>query len=302
MKRLPDPLMGLSEYPFSRHYYERPDGLALQYVDEGSGQPVVMVHGNPTWSFFYRRLIQALSPKYRCLVPDHLGMGLSSRPLPEEYGFRLADRADDLTALMKHWQIGEPVHLVAHDWGGPIALSWAVDNPEAVASITIMNSGTRIPEGYRMPLKLAIFRHFAPLGTFMAQQLNLFVGGTATCGAVRPLSREARQGLTAPYRRRDGRLAVARFVADIPLSPKHPSYELLRQIDQKLAGALAVKPLALAWGLRDFVFNRTVFMDWRARFPQAPTLVLPEAGHYLMEDEPKKVVGFVSQFIAEIRQ
>ena len=301
MKRLPDPLIGLPEYPFTRNYFERPDGLAMQYVDEGSGPPVLMVHGNPTWSFFYRRLINALAPNFRCLAPDHLGMGLSSRPRPDEYNFDLAARAADLAALADHWHISEPIHLVAHDWGGPIAMSWAVEHPDRVASVTIMNSGLRIPPKYHLPLKLALFRQFTPLGTFLAQRLNLFVDGTASFGVTTPLGQEARQGFTAPYRKSEDRLAVARFVADIPLSPAHPSYQYLKEIDRKAGDLLTAKPLALVWGLQDFVFNRTVFLDWQARFPQAKTLVLPEAGHYLMEDEPQQVTRFISQFISGIK-
>ncbi len=224
-------------------------------------------------------------------------MGLSSRPTERQYRFRLADRAADLEALVEHWNLTEPAHLVVHDWGGPIGLAWATRHPDRVASVTVMNSGTRIPAGYRMPMKLALFKRFTPLGRFLAQNRNWFVRGTAAFGVVKKLDQAARRGLAAPYQKPEQRLAVARFVHDIPLTPGHPSFDLLAAVDQRLEALLAQKPLTLVWGLRDFVFNRAVFLDWRRRFPQATALALPEAGHYLLEDEPARVTAWVRDFI-----
>ena len=285
----------MPEYRFRRNFYTRSDGLMLHYVDEGQGPPVVMLHGNPTWSFMYRRLIAGLCGRYRCLAPDHMGMGFSSRPSVNKYGYRLADRVTDLGELMDHWRITEPVHLVVHDWGGPIGLSWAVDHPDRVASVTVMNSGVRVPPDYHMPLKLALFKSCPFVGSFLAHDLNLFVRGTACFGTVKGLSPAARRGLTAPYDEGADRLAVARFIEDIPLAPDHPSYARLAETDRKLPELLAEKPITLIWGLRDFVFNRAVFLDWRQRFPEAPALVLPEAGHYLLEDEPDRIGAYMSK-------
>ncbi len=287
--------------PFASHYYQRPDGLKLHYLDEGHGPAVVMLHGNPSWSFLYRRLISALAPRHRCLAPDHLGMGLSDRPKENQYAFRLQDRIADLSALMEHWRIDGPVHLAAHDWGGPIALGWAVENPHRVASLTLMNTALRQGPGYSLPLRLKLFRLWAPLGELLARRFNLFAWGTAFFGSKRGLSPEAWDGFLAPYKRPEDRLALARFVADIPLSPGHPSWELLKSIDRQVDEKLAAKPLALVWGLRDFVFNRRLFLDWRARFPQAPALILPEAGHYLMEDAPEPICAFIAKFIEGIQ-
>ena len=298
-------LPSLAEYRFRRNFYTRPDGLMLHYVDEGDGPPVVMLHGNPTWSFFYRRLIADLGGRYRCLAPDHMGMGFSSRPGVNKYNYRLADRVADLGELMDHWRLKEPAHLVLHDWGGPIGLTWAVNHPERVASVTVMNSGVRVPPEYHMPLKLALFKSCPLVGSFLSHDLNLFVRGTAFCGSVKGLSPEARQGLTAPYMDGADRLAVARFIEDIPLNRDHPSYALLAETDRGLPEFLAAKPLTLIWGLRDFVFNRAVFLDWRRRFPEAQALVLPEAGHYLLEDEPDRVSarlgGRLDELTATIR-
>lgn len=287
----------IADFHFSRHYFELANGHRLHYVDEGAGPLVLMVHGNPTWSFFWRHLIRAL-PGFRCLAPDHLGMGLSSRPLAHEYSFRLSERVADLSALMDAAAPDGPVHVVAHDWGGPIALGWAAANPGRAASVTLMNTGSRIPGGYKLPWRLEIFKRLTPLGSLLAVRANLFAWGAAAFGTVKPLGEAARQGFLLPYQDASQRLAIGKFVEDIPLSPRHPGYRTLVDIDEGLERLLGEKPLNLVWGLRDFVFNRRVFLDWQERFPQASTLVLPEAGHYLMEDEPERVTAQVRDFIS----
>jgi haloalkane dehalogenase len=146
-----------------------------------------------------------------------------------------------------------------------------------------------------MPWRLGLFRLAAPLGDLLARRLNWFARGAAFFGPVRPLGPEARRGFLAPYAR--DRLALARFLEDIPLNPGHPSFELLRRLDQRFDEARRGTPRALVGGLRDFVFDRRIFLDWRARRPEAETLVLPEAGHYLLEDEPDRILEFLRAFL-----
>ena len=287
----------LEEFPFQRRFFSHPNGFKQHYLDEGNGPPVIMVHGNPTWSFYYRNLVADLSKNYRCLVPDHIGMGLSCRPKADEYGFTLAERIADLGALVDSWNLDAPAHLIVHDWGGPIGLGWAVNNPDKVASVTVLNSGIRIPLDYRLPPQLSLFRFSGPLGNLLAWKANLFLWGAGTFGVVTKMSPAASRGLYAPYLRADNRLAVARFVQDIPLNPTHVSASLLAEIDSKVDALLATKPLGLVWGVRDFVFNRRVLFDWQARFPEAKTLALPEAGHFVLEDEPQHIVAWIRKFI-----
>ncbi|MDR1546612.1 MAG: alpha/beta fold hydrolase, partial [Deltaproteobacteria bacterium] len=295
--RLPNVRQGLwrEECPFKSRWFEQPGGRLTHYFDEGHGPPVVMVHGNPSWSFMWRRLIGGLHG-FRRLAPDHLGLGLSSRPGPG-YGFRLTDRLADFSAWLESLRLEEPVHLVVHDWGGPIGLSWAGLHPELTASLTIMNTGLRAPADYRPPARLRLFAGPSPLRRLLAVKLGLFHRGLLRCGSVRPLSPAAADGFAAPCRLAAWREAIGRFVGDIPLRPDHPSRPALEAADRNF-DRLADKPVLLAWGLRDFVFSLAFLDDFRRRRPAARTLALPRAGHWLLEDEPARVLAAVSEFLA----
>jgi haloalkane dehalogenase len=252
-----------------------------------------MVHGNPTWSFMWRRLIDGLEG-YRRLAPDHLGMGLSSRPPAPR---RLAERIGDLGAFIDSLGPIGPVHLVVHDWGGPIGLGWAARRPERVASLAIMNTGLRLPPGAKIPWRLAAFKSFRPLGRLLAETFGLFTLGLARTGTFRPLSKAAESGFLAPYRLAAHRGAVADFVEDIPLGPGHPSFEALAEAERGFA-RLAEKPTLLAWGLGDFVFGPAFLDDFKARAPGAAVLAMGSAGHLLLEDEPERVVAAVRAHLA----
>jgi haloalkane dehalogenase len=266
----------------------------MHYLDEGSGPALLMVHGNPTWSFMYRKVVSAFRGGFRCLAPDHLGMGLSERPAGGRRD--LAGRAADLGEFIDRVVPEGPVRILAHDWGGPVALSWAVRHPERVASVCLMNTGLRIPQGYSLPWRLACFQRFGRLGTFMARDLGLFARGLLKAGTVRPLPPAAAQGLAAPYSRRELRDAVAGFVSDIPWRPDHPSRAYLAETDSLFEPSLSGKPFLLAWGMQDFVFTPLFLYDIKRRIPRARTLALQRSGHYLLEDEPAKILRALTRF------
>jgi haloalkane dehalogenase len=288
-----------NEYSFRSRYFELGPNQALHYVDEGEGPPVVMVHGNPTWSFMYRRLIKNLKG-YRRLALDHLGMGLSGRP-GRDYSFSLKDRLSDFSRWLEYLKLTQPVHLIVHDWGGPIGLGWAGQHPEQVASLTIMNTGLRQPKGFTMPTKLAIFKYFNFLGRLLATELNLFLAGTIRFGTIRPMPPEIQSGFMAPYLVAAHRESLSRFVADIPLNSKHPSRQTLVNIDHNFE-RLADKPALLIWGLKDFVFTKVFLEDFRSRLPKAKILALPRAGHCLLEDEPEIILSSLNSFLKNSSQ
>lgn len=290
MERLP-------QYPFAGRYYAHPNGLKQHYLDEGTGPPVVMVHGNPSWSYLYRRVVLGLSDRHRCLVPDHIGMGWSDKPDDRQYRYRLDQRLADFTAWLDHVEPTAPIHLIVHDWGGMIGLAWAVRHPERVARLVILNTAAfpMLP-GKRLPWTLALVRNTA-LGAFLVLRLNAFAVGATRFGVVQPLPAEVRRAFVAPYARPAQRIATLRFVQDIPLGPDDPSYATVDATGAAL-GRLADKPTLICWGLKDFVFDADYLAEFRRRFPSAQVHAFERAGHYLLEDEHERIVPLIRRFLS----
>jgi haloalkane dehalogenase len=283
-------------FPFESHFLDR-SGLRYHYLDEGSGQPVVMVHGNPTWSFFYRDLVTALRDQYRAIVPDHIGCGLSDKPGDDRYSYRLASRIDDLEALLEHLDVKRNVTLVLHDWGGPIGMGWAARHPERVARIVLFNTAAfPLPATKKLPWQLALVRDRREMG-WLVQGLNFFAWTASHVASKSGLSREVRRAYLAPYDSWDNRIATLRFVQDIPLGPGDPSYPLALQIHASLAHFRAT-PALICWGERDFVFDEPFLRQWQIELPKAEVHRFPRAGHYTIEDAKDEIVPLVRAFLA----
>lgn len=284
-------------YPFTSHFFDRGSGLRMHYLDEGSGgNPVLMLHGNPSWSFYYRNLVQALSATHRCIVPDHIGMGLSDKPDDEAYSYTLSQRIDDLEALIKSLSLSEPLTLVVHDWGGMIGFGWAVKHPEQIARLVILNTAAfPMPKDKAFPGLLRLTR--TPLGAFLVRGFNAFAWGAARVGCTRTkMSKQVSRAYRAPYDSWKNRIATLRFVQDIPLGPKDAGFELIQEIAAKLHLFRGV-PALIAWGARDFVFDEPFLRQWREFLPQAQVHVLADAGHYVLEDAADEIVPLISSFV-----
>lgn len=283
-------------FPFEGRYLDR-DGLRLHYLDEGAGEPVVMLHGNPTWSLYFRALVLALRPTHRAIVPDHIGMGRSDKPGDDRYQYRLQSRIDDLELLLERLGVVRDVTLVMHDWGGMIGMGYALRHPERIARLVVMNSAAfHVPPGAHVPLSLRLVRSTA-LGTFAVRGLNALARGAAAVSCKRrPMSRELRRAYCAPYDSWAHRIATLRFPQDAPLAPTDASYALLTEIDAGLA-RFRETPALLCWGEQDFVFGQAVLDEWRARWPQAELLRLPDCGHYVLEDAPEEICARVQAFL-----
>ena len=274
-------------------------GHTMAYVDEGSGPPVLLVHGNPTWSFYFRSLLTALPPLgLRAIAPDHIGMGRSDKPSAADYPHTLARRVADFGELVDGLGLTEPLSLVVHDWGGAIALAWAVDNVERVDKLVVLNTGAfPLPPGKGMPWSLTAAR-LPLLGDVAVRRLNAFSRGALVLGTGRRwLGREARAGLLAPYDSPEHRVAVAEFVRDIPLSPGDPAYSVLERTESRLH-LLRDVPTLVCWGMRDPVFDATVLEHLLTHFPQAEVHRYPDAGHYVLEDAADRIVPLVTRMLA----
>jgi haloalkane dehalogenase len=285
-------------YPFTGCWLQQPAGR-MHYLDEGPREapPVLMLHGNPSWSFYYRNLVTALRNTHRCIVPDHLGCGLSDKPGQKDYDYHLASRIDDLDRLIKSLQLKKPLTLVVHDWGGMIGMAWAVKNPGLIDRLVIMNTAAfPKPADKRLPPALALARN-SRFGAWLVLQCNAFAEAAARVGFKKPVSEEVRAAYTGPYNSPANRIATLRFVQDIPLSEKDPGFDIVRDTAEHL-GQFGNKPCLLVWGEKDFVFDQPFLNTWLKTFPQAELERLPDCGHYVLEDGGPKLLDRIVQFIA----
>lgn len=285
-------------YPFESRYHTI-RGFKYHYVDEGRGEPLLMLHGNPTWSFYYRALIKELSITHRCIAPDHIGCGLSDKPGARRYAYELKSRIGDTEMFVDKLNIQEKLTLIVHDWGGMIGTAYALEHPEKIGRMVIMNTAAFLPPmKKRIPLRLQMIRSIRPFAAPAVLGLNLFARCALYMAPKKKLSREVKQGLLAPYNSWRNRIATLKFVQDIPLVRGDKSYDIVEQSDDQLH-RLADIPMLILWGRHDFVFDMDYFTEWQRRFPKARSLVFDDAGHYLVEDIPEKIIESIKAFLAE---
>lgn len=288
------------EYPFASLWLDvaqpgQPP-LWLHYLDEGprDAPVVVLLHGNPTWSFYWRRLVTALRGSSRCVVPDHLGCGLSDRP--QGWSYRLADHIANVQRLLAHLDV-KRFSLVVHDWGGAIGAGVATARPDAVERLVITNTAAfrskDIPPSIAS-CRIPVFGRVAVLG------FNGFARAATFRAVERPLTKAAKAGLLAPYGNAHDRLATLRFVEDIPMDEGHPSWATLTRIEEQLP-TLGEKPMLILWGDADFCFTPKFRATWQRLFPKAEVHAWEDVGHYVMEDAPERVVPLVTRFLGERR-
>ncbi|MGC9451017.1 MAG: alpha/beta fold hydrolase [Oceanipulchritudo sp.] len=277
-------------YPFRAHFHGTAEGR-LHYVDEGKGPPVVMLHGNPTWSFFYRDLILALREKHRCLVPDHLGCGLSDKP--QSYRpYTLEGHVRRTCEWIDRVDPGN-FHLVVHDWGGAIGFGVARLVPERIRSISILNTAAfPFPS---IPLRISACR-IPGVGALLVRGANAFARGATRMASVEPLSEAVREGYLFPYDTWRNRVAVHAFVKDVPMRKGHRSRKTLEAIEESL-GQWQKRPVQMIWGMRDWCFHREILGVWESILPMAEIHRLENAGHYLLDDAGEEVARLVGEFL-----
>jgi len=286
-------------YPFLSRWLGLPRGR-LHYLDEGASDVskpracLLFVHGNPTWSFHWRRLIRHLSDRYRCVAIDHMGCGWSEKP---DRWLSLEDHIENLTALIE--SLDPPAHqitLFAQDWGGAIGLGAMLRMPERLQRMVLFNSGA-FPPPY-IPWQIRACR--VPwLGRLAVQGGNLFSRAALrmTLARCRRLEPAVAAGYLAPYDTWAHRRAVYGFVRDIPYRPHHPTWRLLAKIERQLP-SLDHVPAALIWGLRDWCFRPECLERFVALWPNAQVYRLADVGHWVVEDAPQESLAIVEQFLA----
>ncbi|WP_151524936.1 alpha/beta fold hydrolase [Serinicoccus kebangsaanensis] len=266
----------------TRRWHVLDNGPLLARAEGEVQGTVLAVHGNPTWSYLWRRILDQAPTGWRVIAVDQLGMGWSERT---ESPRTLAQRVADLSSLTERLGVSGPVVTLAHDWGGPISLGWALRHRDQLAGVVLTNTAVHQPVEHAAPAVIRLAR--APmLLARVCRSTPAFVRGT-TALSVPPLPREVRDAFAAPYTTADRRSAVADFVRDIPFEPDHPSRAAL---DEIAAGTATLDvPALLLWGPRDPVFSERYLEDLLRRLPHADVQRYPGASHLVLEDRPEGV-------------
>lgn len=287
-------LVSAKPLPFASHFLQVGE-LRMHYLDEGSGPAVLLLHGNPTWCYYFRRLIPHLSVSFRVIAPDYLGCGLSDHP--EDRHFRAVHRIEQLQALLDHLKI-QRFSLVMHDWGGPIGTGLALRNLDRLDRMVYLN--TTLTETESLP---KIIRKAATpiIGKFLTKHSMRFLKLTTDFGVAKKLPRDVRRGYLYPYRTRARRTAIWDFVDDIPFDSTHPTYSEMMKIAEGMT-ALRNIPVKIIWGLRDPCFHREMLTKVARHFPQAQVIEIPEASHLVLEDAPEIVHPAVKDFLEADRE
>lgn len=295
--------MSYPGYPFESHFVTI-DGQRLHYVDEGQGETLLMLHGNPTWSYLYRHLISALKDEFRCIALDHLGFGFSDKPRHGDYSMRA--HAMRLAGFVDELEL-EGVTLVGQDWGGVIGLCWATRHKHSVRRLVLMNTTgfvparrkTRLPPVGLLPL-MAL--RLPGLGELFVNGMNGFAKRLVPAGVEHKerLSPRVMEGYTDPYPTWASRRAHLASVRQIPITRRHPTWRLLMEIGAGLEGWDV--PTQLVWGMKDPVFAPWFLEEFERRLPNhAPSLRLPDASHFLQEDAPEPIAGAIRAFMHKTR-
>ncbi len=286
-----NPALWRSLYPFESRQLMLGD-LRYHYIDEGAGDVLLLVHGNPSGSFYWRNLVQALAPRYRGIAIDHIGCGLSDKP--RHYPYRLAQHVANLGQLVETLDLRD-VTLLAHDWGGAIGMGTALAHRDRFARYVLFN--TAAFRSRQMPWRIRVCRT-PVLGKVALQGFNAFARA-AVYMAVEHHDRmtpAVKAGLLAPYDSWAHRQAIYRFVLDIPMSPRHPSYGTLLDIERGLP-MLASAPFLFVWGMRDWCFTPQFLNRFLEFYPAAEVHRLEDAGHYVVEDAYERIVPIVESFL-----
>lgn len=266
-------------------------------LDVGSGSPVVMLHGNPTWSIYFRNVVLALKDRFRCIVPDHIGCGLSDKPGTDRYDFSLKSRVDDLEHLLDSLGVQEPINLIVHDWGGMIGMAYAARFPDRVRTVVAINTGcSRLPTTKQFPATLWLARN-TNLGEWMILKWNTFCLSAAKwCVTRKPLPEAVKNAYLAPYDTPANRMAVLKFVQTIPLKKTDPGFDIVESAEN-VAVQLSHVPVLLLWGMKDFVFDKHFLAAWQRQFPHAKTITWPDCGHYLLDDAGDEAIAKIVNFL-----
>ncbi|WP_031517314.1 alpha/beta fold hydrolase [Desulfofalx alkaliphila] len=280
-------------------------GYKMHYLDEGSGGVLIMLHGNPTWGYLYRNFIPELSKEYRCIVPDFLGFGYSDKPAGEDYS--LQAQSQRLAQFIEKMELNE-ITLVVHDIGGIVGLAWAAEHKHLVKGLVILNNSGSVPEvwgksPYLPPWSYIVLwpLRIPVIGEVMVENLNILHRLVMPLAFSRRdvFTKKIRRGFGYPYRCKADRKAQLSTIRQIPILKSDPIYRMLLKTGQMLNGWQV--PAQIIWGLKDPSSPPRIIKVLERLLPNhRPSVVLPQAGHFLTEEQPEVVLDKIKEFLKTI--
>ena len=287
MKQKPD-WLDVNLYPFKEQYFQTDAGY-MHYIDEGKGRPIIMLHGNPTWSFMYRDLIKKLSKSYRCIAPDYLGFGLSDKPY--KYAYKPKQHAKNIEQLINHLGL-KNVILMVHDWGGPIGLSYASNYPNNVLKIIIFNTWLWPLKGqWKVTLFSWFFGSF--FGRFLTERFNFFVRVIMKIASAKKMSAHVMNHYVQP-------LATKQHAKASWVFPKEVigSTQWLQQLWDK-RNVFSDHPILILWGCKDPMFGKKELKKWQSVLTNYRLQLLESIGHYVPEEGGKQLLHYIEPFLKD---
>lgn len=265
-------------FPYKSHFMTLENGAKIHYIDEGNGQVLLLLHGNPTWSFLYRKIIAGLKDDFRLIAPDYPGFGLSTAP--DSYGFTAQEHADTINAFVKKLDLKD-ITVMVQDWGGPIGFDLAIQQPERIKGFIIGNT-------WAWPLERTGHKVFSTVmggwsGQFGAWCCNGIVKFFMTQGVANALDDNTMEMYEAPFNDRNERRQTHIFPAQL-----WDAKAFLANVHEKLL-TLADKPALLVWGEKDFAFKKPERERFESIFTNHKTILLKNAGHFIQEDVPDEI-------------
>ncbi len=277
----PDPEL----FPFESRWFDSAVG-PVHYIDEGAGPPILFLHGNPDWSFLYRKLVLALRDQFRCIALDYPGFGLSVHP--SDYGFTSKEHAAVVGEFVDHLDLQDFI-VMGQDWGGPIGMAVASERADRVRGL-VMGNTWFWPDSGRIASTFSMVMSSPPLQWLITRR-NFFVSPMMKRTLRAKLSDAEFAHYVDVVPTAKSRAGIAEFPRQI-----RAARPWLREVEERVRATLSDKPLLLTWGMRDPAFGRGAFIDtWLTTFSNTTLVRMEDAGHYIQEDAPESIAQAIQE-------
>ena len=272
-------------FPFRNNFLHLDDGTKIHYIDEGEGPVLLMLHGNPTWSFLYRKMVLSLKSDFRCIAPDFPGFGLSEQP--DSFDFFAESHSKVLEEFLTKLNVDRYI-LIAQDWGGPIGLSVAEKHPDKIIGAVLGNTWAWALKG-KYQYEGFSWLMGGPIGRWMAKSFNGVWMVFMKKGFYKKPSKEELKMYKAPFAKKSNRIQTAIFPRELI-----KAYEFEKTVEKNLK-KIGNIPVFFTWGIKDFAFKADQLERFKKHFPNNQTHLL-KAGHFWQEEKGEEASKLIREW------